>query len=53
MEDLSFLSGLVSYGALGLVTLYFAFKDWRLSQQIVESLSKFNIALDVLIKRGE
>lgn len=41
---------LSSYGALGVVAVYFMVKDWSLNKQIEEALNEFRIALETLLK---
>lgn len=51
MEDINFVSDVISYGALGVVTAYFMVKDWRLNSRLNETLSEFTIALNALLKK--
>lgn len=47
------LGSLVSYGALGIVAVYFMVKDWLLSAKINEALKDFTVALNLLCaKKG-
>lgn len=39
---------MTSYGALGVVTLYFMIKDWKLNKAIEESLNKLTLAINLL-----
>lgn len=50
MEDVT-ISGvqlLSSYGALGIVALYFMYKDMVLNKALTEALNRFTVALNVL-----
>lgn len=55
MEDIT-INGvqlLTSYGALGIVTIYFIFKDMVLNKALTDALNKFTVALEVLCKGGK
>lgn len=43
---------LTSYGALGIVALYFMYKDMILNKALTEALNKFTVALNVLIGKS-
>lgn len=44
------LSMLTSYGALGIVALYFMVKDWTITKKLDDTLSDFKIALETFLK---
>ncbi len=50
MEDtmITGVGQLVSYGALGVVALYFMVKDWLLSGKINDALKEFTVAINLL-----
>lgn len=52
MEDItvSALSMLTSYGALGVIALYFMVKDWLVTRKFEETLSDFKVVLETFIK---
>ena len=45
------LQMLTSYGALGIVTIYFMIKDWKLNKAIEDSLDKLTLAINLLAGR--
>ncbi len=49
MDHVQILDGLLTYGALGLVTAYFMVKDWQLNSKLQQTLSDFTVALNTLI----
>lgn len=51
MEDINFVSDVISYGALGVTTAYFMVKDWRLNSKLDDTLSEFTIALNALLRK--
>lgn len=44
---------LTSYGALGVVAVYFMAKDWSLNKRLEEALNEFRVAIETLIKMGD
>jgi hypothetical protein len=40
---------LTSYGALGIVALYFMYKDMVLNKALTDALNKFTVALNTMI----
>lgn len=42
---------LSSYGALGVVAVYFMVKDWILNKQMKEALQEFTIAMKILSEK--
>lgn len=53
MDDITMnaLQLLTSYGALGVVTVYFMVKDWKLNKAIEDSLDKLTLAINLLAGR--
>lgn len=45
---LSSAATLASYGALGVVSIYFMVKDWTISKANTDAIHKFTIALEKL-----
>lgn len=45
MENIDYVQGLVSYGALGVVAVYFMYKDWTRSIKIDLLLAECTSAL--------
>jgi len=54
MEDITMnaIQLLTSYGALGVITIYFMIKDWSLNKRIEDSLDKLTIAINILAGRS-
>ena len=54
MDDITInaLQLLTSYGAMGIVTLYFMIKDWKLNKAIEDSLDKLTLAINLLAGKG-
>lgn len=52
MEEITMSSMqlLSSYGALGVVAIYFMVKDYVLNKQLTEALQEFTIALNVMCR---
>lgn len=48
MDDLNFVQGLASYGALGVCCIYFMWKDCTLNKKLTEALSDFTVAVKVM-----
>ena len=44
-------SGLIGYGGVGLVAVYFMVKDWKVSKEINETLAEFRAVLEVVKDR--
>ncbi len=40
---------LTSYGALGVISIYFMVKDWSLNKSIEDSLQKLTLAINLLV----
>lgn len=55
MEDqmINGFGTLASYGALGIVSVYFMVKDWTLSKKIEEALAEFTLAFKLLAAKIE
>ena len=47
-EDVSQLNGLIQYGALGIVTLYFIVKDFTITKELRAALTEFTNILHEL-----
>lgn len=43
---------LTSYGALGVFSIYFLIKDWKLNKAIEDSLGKLTLAINLLAGRN-
>ncbi len=54
MDDITVnaLQLLTSYGALGVISIYFMVKDWSLNRAIEDSLDKLTIAINLLAGKG-
>lgn len=52
MEEITInaVTMLTSYGALGIVSLYFMAKDWTLNKKLNETLNEFTVAVETLLK---
>lgn len=50
MDDvtMTFAQQLASYGSLGIVAVYFMYKDLVLNKALTDALNKFTVALNVL-----
>ena len=47
---MSWLQMITSYGALGVVTAYFMYKDMTISQKLESTLSEFAVAMNTFFK---
>lgn len=54
MEDITMnaVQLLTSYGALGVISIYFMIKDWKLNKAIEDSLGKLTLAINLLAGRN-
>ena len=54
MDDITInaLQLLTSYGAMGVITLYFMVMDWKLNKAIEDSLDKLTLAINLLAGKG-
>lgn len=54
MEDITVnaIQLLTSYGALGVISIYFMVKDWSLNKKIEDSLDKLTLAINLLVGKG-
>ena len=54
MDDITInaIQLLTSYGAMGVITLYFMVKDWKLNKAIKDSLDKLTLAINLLAGKG-
>ncbi len=54
MEDITMnaVQLLTSYGALGVISIYFMVKDWKLNKAIEDSLGKLTLAINLLAGRN-
>lgn len=43
------IESLMTYGALGTVTVYFMIKDWQLNSKLQQTLNEFTVAVNTLI----
>ena len=52
MEEMTInaVSMLTSYGALGVVSIYFMIKDWNLNKKLNEALNDFTVVMNTFIK---
>lgn len=47
--DPTIIDSLMTYGALGAVTVYFMIKDWQLNSKLQQTLNEFTVAVNTLI----
>lgn len=52
MENIDIFQSLVEIGPLGVVSVYFMVKDWKLNSELRAALNQFTIAINLLIKGG-
>ena len=48
----SIIETIVSYGALGACTAYFAIKDWQLNSKLQDTLNEFTVVMKTMLERG-
>lgn len=48
----SIIETIVSYGALGACTAYFAIKDWQLNSKLQDTLNEFTIVMKTMLERS-
>lgn len=47
----SIIETILSYGALGACTAYFAIKDWQLNSKLQDTLNEFTIVMKTMLER--
>ena len=52
MDITNILDVVLSYGALGACTAYFAVKDWRLNSKLQETLNEFTVVMRSYLERS-